>query len=66
MRLSGFSSKRGYLDRLIPDKYGELKTAVAKRLEAFRALPKDKSCYGLVHFDFSDGNWHIDMDTFKR
>ncbi len=52
-----------YLDRLIPDEYGELKTAVANRLDAFRALPTDKSCYGLVHFDFSDGNWHIDMDT---
>ena len=52
-----------YLDRLIPDEYGALKTAVAKRLEAFRALPKDKGCYGLVHFDFSDGNWHVDMDT---
>ncbi len=52
-----------YLDRLIPDEYGELKKAVAKRLEAFRVLPKDKSRYGLVHFDFSDGNWHIDMDT---
>ncbi|MBO4924843.1 MAG: phosphotransferase [Clostridia bacterium] len=52
-----------YLARLIPDKYGELKTAVAQRLAAFRALPKDKGCYGLVHFDFSDGNYHIDMDT---
>ena len=51
------------LDRLIPDEYGELRAAVAKRLEAFRALPKDRSCYGLVHFDFSDGNYHIDMDT---
>ncbi len=52
-----------YLDRLIPDEYGELKTAIAKRLDEFRALPKDKRDYGLVHFDFSDGNWHIDMDT---
>ena len=52
-----------YLDRLIPEEYGELKAAVARRLDAFRALPKDKGCYGLVHFDFSDGNWHIDMDT---
>ncbi len=52
-----------YLDRLLPDEYGELKTAIAKRLNAFCALPKDKSCYGLVHFDFSDGNYHIDMDT---
>ena len=23
----------------------------------------DKSCYGLIHFDYSDGNYHIDMDT---
>ena len=52
-----------YLDRLIPDEYGELKTAIAKRLNAFCALPKDKSCFGPVHFDFSDGNYHIDMDT---
>ncbi len=52
-----------YLDRLIPDEYGELKKAVARRLDAFRALPKDKDSYGLVHFDFSDGNWHIDMET---
>ena len=52
-----------YLDRLIPDEFGELKAAMAKRLDAFRALPKDKGCYGLVHFDYSDGNWHIDMDT---
>ena len=52
-----------YLNRLIPEVYGELKTAIAKRLNAFRALPKDKGCYGLVHFDFSDGNYHIDMDT---
>ena len=52
-----------YLDRLIPAEYGELKTAIAKRLEAFRALPQDKGCYGLVHFDFSDGNYHIAMET---
>lgn len=51
------------LDRLIPEAYGELKKAVARRLEAFRALPMDRGCYGLVHFDYSDGNWHIDMDT---
>ncbi len=52
-----------YLDRLVPDEYSELKTAIAKRLDAFHALPMDKSCYGLLHFDFSDGNWHVDMNT---
>ncbi len=52
-----------YLGRLIPDEYGELKTAISRRLEGFRTLPQDKSSYGLVHFDFSDGNYHIDMET---
>lgn len=52
-----------YIDSLIPDGYGELKTVIAKRLDTFHALPKDKGCYGLVHFDYSDGNYHIDMDT---
>ncbi len=52
-----------YLGRLIPDKYSELKSAIAKRLVAFHTLPTDAQSYGLVHFDFSDGNYHIDMDT---
>lgn len=52
-----------YISSLIPDEYGELKSAIAGRLNAFRALPKDKDCYGLVHFDYSDGNYHIDMAT---
>ena len=50
-----------YINRLIPDQYSELKSAIAKRLEAFRTLPTDSQSYGLVHFDFSDGNYHIDM-----
>lgn len=52
-----------YINQLIPDKYSELKSAIAARLEKFRALPTDTQSYGLVHFDFSDGNYHIDMDT---
>ena len=34
-----------YLDRLIPAEYDELKTAIAKRLEAFRALPGLFHCF---------------------
>ncbi len=52
-----------YIDSLIPEDADELKKAIARRLDSFRALPKDKSCYGLVHFDYSDGNYHIDMET---
>lgn len=52
-----------YINRLIPDRYLELKNAIAKRLERFAALPVDADCYGLLHFDFSDGNYHIDMNA---
>lgn len=52
-----------YLNRLIPDNYSELKSAIAAHLETFRTLPTDAQSYGLVHFDFSDGNYHIDMNN---
>jgi Ser/Thr protein kinase RdoA (MazF antagonist) len=52
-----------YLNSLISDEYGDLKKSIAGRLNAFRSLPKDTNCYGMVHFDFSDGNYHVDMNT---
>ena len=52
-----------YIDRLIPDQYAELKQAIARRLETCRMLPTDEEAYGLVHFDFCDGNYHVDMNT---
>ena len=54
---------REYIDRLIPDTYTELKNAIARRLDEFRELPMDAENYGLVHFDFCDGNYHVDMNT---
>ena len=52
-----------YVGALIPDEYAELKKAISDRLVEFRALPADKDGFGLVHFDFSDGNYHIDMEN---
>ncbi len=52
-----------YIGRLMPEGYAELKEAIARRLEAFRDLPRSGDAYGLVHFDFSDGNYHVDMGT---
>ena len=54
---------REYIDSLIPDSCAELKQAVFRRLDAFRKLSVNTDDYGLVHFDFCDGNYHIDMDT---
>ena len=55
-----------YIKKLIPDTpaiYKDLKKAIDARLEKFRGLPTDTQSYGLIHFDFSDGNYHIDMTT---
>lgn len=52
-----------YINDLIPDTFSALKSAILERLETFRALPIQEDCYGLVHFDFSDGNYHINMET---
>ena len=52
-----------YINQLIPDKYSDLKNAIATRLEKFHKLPNDSQNYSLVHFDYSDGNYHIDMSN---
>ena len=50
-----------YINNLIPDTYSDLKNAITARLEKFHTLSTDNQSYGLVHFDYSDGNYHIDM-----
>lgn len=63
-RISYFEKyNEAYINQLIPDCYNELKQVMFERLIAFRQLPVDDTCFGLVHFDFSDGNYHIDMST---
>ena len=64
-RRSEFFDKynREYIDAIIPDEYDALKKAIGERLDSYRNLPVDAGVYGLVHFDFSDGNYHIDMNN---
>lgn len=52
-----------YIDSLIGNKYSKLKNAISELLDTLHKLPKDSEIYGLVHFDFSDGNYHVDMET---
>ena len=52
-----------YIGQLIPDEYAELKAAIADRFRQFGELPKIPDNYGLVHFDFCDGNYHVDLST---
>jgi len=52
-----------YIGQLIPDEYAELKAAIADRIRQFGELPKTPDNYGLVHFDFCDGNYHVDLSN---
>ncbi len=54
-----------YFEELLPNEFTELKNSLSSHLEKLRNLPKTKENYGMVHFDFSDGNYNIDYDTGK-
>ena len=64
-RRGTFSDKytEEYIDGLIPDSYADLKRAICRRLEEYRTLSKDPEYFGLIHFDFTDGNYHVDFET---
>lgn len=61
----------GYFEQLIPDDFLCLKTITGRRLkdslhkllERLRALDRSPQNYGMVHFDYSDGNYNIEYDT---
>ena len=52
-----------YIGQLIPNEFADLKAAIADRIRTFRELPQTADNYGLVHFDFCDGNYHVDMSN---
>lgn len=52
-----------YIDKLIPDTLSLLKEKLYKLLGDLRQLEQSSDFYGMVHFDYSDGNYMIDYDT---
>lgn len=62
-----------YFESLIPDDFFCLHTVLGRRvkdrlheiLEQLRKLEQSSENYGMVHFDFSDGNYNIEYDTGK-
>lgn len=53
----------GYITSLIPDSLSLLKEKLIKLLETLGELDKDQESFGIVHFDYSDGNYMIDFET---
>lgn len=54
-----------YIDKLIPDSHSLLKIKMFDLLKTVEGLSKSQETFGMVHFDFNDGNYLIDFDTGK-
>jgi len=52
-----------YIDRLIPDSLSLLKEKLNELLKTLEELDRSRASYGMIHFDFNDGNYFIDFDT---
>ncbi|CAH1059635.1 phosphotransferase enzyme family protein [Paenibacillus pseudetheri] len=52
-----------YIDKLIPDSLSLLKEKLVELLKTLEGLDRDRESFGMVHFDYSDGNYSIDFDT---
>lgn len=52
-----------YIEKLIPDSLPLLKEKLIELLKALEGLDRSRETFGLVHFDYSDGNYMIDFST---
>ncbi|CAH8770836.1 phosphotransferase enzyme family protein [Paenibacillus dendritiformis] len=52
-----------YIDKLIPDSLSLLKKKLADLLNTLEELDRNRETYGMIHFDYNDGNYSIDFDT---
>ncbi|MHB8130934.1 MAG: phosphotransferase enzyme family protein [Mobilitalea sp.] len=52
-----------YIDKLIPFSLSLLKEKLFELLKTLDELNRNRESFGMVHFDYSDGNYMIDFDT---
>ncbi|AJS61686.1 aminoglycoside phosphotransferase [Paenibacillus sp. IHBB 10380] len=52
-----------YIDKLIPDSLSLLKEKLVEILNTLKGLDKNQETFGMIHFDYNDGNYSIDFDT---
>ncbi|GGE64564.1 phosphotransferase enzyme family protein [Priestia taiwanensis] len=52
-----------YIDKLIPDSLSLLKEKLVQLLKTLEGLGRDRESFGMIHFDYNDGNYSIDFDT---
>ena len=52
-----------YIDTLIPDSLSLLKEKLVELLKTLEGLDRDRESFGMIHFDYNDGNYMIDFAT---
>ncbi len=52
-----------YIREIIPDSLPVLKRKLVQLIETLSELDKGRDTYGMIHFDYNDGNYSIDFDT---
>lgn len=52
-----------YINKIIPDSLSLLKEKLLELLRTLEGLDRSYESFGMVHFDYSDGNYMIDFDT---
>ncbi|MCH1624465.1 phosphotransferase enzyme family protein [Ferdinandcohnia quinoae] len=52
-----------YIDELIPDNLPLLKTKMKELIKKLRSFNRSKANFGMIHFDYNDGNYSIDFDN---
>lgn len=52
-----------YIDKLIPGSLPLLKERPVELLNTLEGLDRNQETYGMIHFDYNDGNFSIDYDT---
>jgi len=51
------------IEKLIPGSYSLLKEKLVELLNTLEGLDRNQQSFGMIHFDYNDGNYMIDFDT---
>ncbi|WP_231689635.1 phosphotransferase [Bacillus sp. FJAT-27245] len=52
-----------YIEKLIPGSLPLLKEKLVDLLKTLKGLDRNRESFGMVHFDYNDGNYSIDFDN---
>ncbi|MHA7584000.1 phosphotransferase enzyme family protein [Paenibacillus vandeheii] len=55
--------KDEYIDNMIPESFSLLKEKMVELLNTLKGLDINQETFGMIHFDYNDGNYSIDFDT---